>query len=111
MTAGRNPVAVAALQYCAAGTAEETLRTLMPLIDRASSDGAKLICLPEAATFLAASRAALADEAGAPWLPVIVRDGRVVDVDGIGSHGPRGLTTSRIVLPLQGPLMSVSRRE
>ncbi|MEK9790635.1 MAG: carbon-nitrogen hydrolase family protein, partial [Alphaproteobacteria bacterium] len=63
MTAGRDPVAVAALQYCAAGTAEETLRTLMPLIDRAADDGAKLVCLPEAATFLAASRAALADEA------------------------------------------------
>ena len=63
MTAGRDPMAVAALQYCAAGTAEETLRTLMPLIDRAADDGAKLVCLPEAATFLAASRAALADEA------------------------------------------------
>ena len=63
MTAGRDPVAVAALQYCAAGTAEETLRTLMPLIDRAADDGAKLVCLPEAAAFLAASRAALADEA------------------------------------------------
>ena len=63
MTAGRDPVAVAALQYCAAGTAEETLHTLMPLIDRAADDGAKLVCLPEAATFLAASRAALADEA------------------------------------------------
>ena len=55
MTAGRDLVAVAALQYCAAGTAEETLRTLMPLIDRAADDGAKLVCLPEAATFLAAA--------------------------------------------------------
>ena len=63
MTAGRDPVVVAALQYCAAGTAEETLHTLMPLIDRAADDGAKLVCLPEAATFLAANRAALADEA------------------------------------------------
>lgn len=59
----RTPLAVAALQYCAAGTAEETLATLIPMIDRAASDGAKLICLPEAATFLAANRAALADEA------------------------------------------------
>ena len=63
MTAAREPVAAAALQYCAAGSAAETLVTLMPLIDRAADEGAKLVCLPEAATFLAASRAALAEEA------------------------------------------------
>ena len=63
MSAARTPLDVAALQYCAAGTAEETLATLLPMIDRAAGDGAKLICLPEAATFLAASRGALADEA------------------------------------------------
>ena len=63
MSAARTPLDVAALQYCAAGTAEETLATLLPMIDRAAGDGAKLICLPEAATFLAASRGALAAEA------------------------------------------------
>ena len=63
MTNTRTPLAVAALQYCAAGNAKETLTTLLPMIDRAADDGAKLICLPEAATFLAANRAALAEEA------------------------------------------------
>ena len=63
MTDMRDPLAVAALQYCAAGSAEETLVTLLPLIERAAGDGAKLICLPEAATFLAANRAALDEEA------------------------------------------------
>ena len=63
MNAARAPLAVAALQYCAAGTAEETLATLLPMIDRAAGDGARLICLPEAATFLAANRAALVEEA------------------------------------------------
>ena len=61
MSAARSPLAVAALQYCAAGTAEETLATLLPMINRAACDGAKLICLPEAATFLAAT--ALRNEA------------------------------------------------
>ena len=50
---------VAALQYCAAGTAQETLARLIPMIDSAAGAGAGLICLPEAATFLAASREAL----------------------------------------------------
>ena len=63
MSKPRAPLAVAALQYCAAGSADETLATLLPMIDRAAGDGAKLICLPEAATFLAASRAALAEKA------------------------------------------------
>ena len=63
MNAARAPLAVAALQYCAAGTAEETLATLLPMIDRAAGDGARLICLPEAATFLAANRATLVEEA------------------------------------------------
>ena len=53
------PFRVAALQYCAAGTAGETLARLKPLITRAADGGARLICLPEAATFLAANRAAL----------------------------------------------------
>lgn len=63
MSEPRPPLAVAVLQYCAAGSASETLSTLLPMIDRAAGDGAKLICLPEAATFLAATRAALAEEA------------------------------------------------
>jgi predicted amidohydrolase len=54
---------VAALQYCAAGTAQETLARLIPMIDSAAGAGAGLICLPEAATFLAASREALQTEA------------------------------------------------
>ena len=54
---------VAALQYCAAGTAQETLVRLIPMIDGAAEAGAGLICLPEAATFLAASREALQTEA------------------------------------------------
>lgn len=54
---------VAVLQYCAAGTARETLARLTPMIDNAARSGARLICLPEAATFLAASREALQTEA------------------------------------------------
>ncbi|MEC7171777.1 MAG: nitrilase-related carbon-nitrogen hydrolase, partial [Pseudomonadota bacterium] len=63
MTAGRDPVAVAALQYCAAGTADETLAQLIPMIGRAADTGAGLVCLPEAATFLAKSRESLQAEA------------------------------------------------
>jgi len=63
---------VAALQYCAAGTANETLEFLLPMIDAAAAEGATLVSLPEAATFLAASREALAvnaeDENGSPTL-------------------------------------------
>ena len=54
---------VAALQYCAGGTAAETLAHVIPMIGRAADTGAGLICLPEAATFLAASRDALRAEA------------------------------------------------
>ena len=57
------PVRVAALQYCAAGTAAETLPFLLPMITRAAKDGATLVCLPEAASFLAANRASLREEA------------------------------------------------
>ena len=54
---------VAALQYCAAGTADETLAQLIPMIGRAADTGAGLVCLPEAATFLAKSRESLQAEA------------------------------------------------
>jgi len=54
---------VAALQYCAAGTADETLAQLVPMIISAADTGAGLICLPEAATFLAKSRESLQVEA------------------------------------------------
>ena len=57
------PVTVAALQYCAAGTSEETLGFLIPMIGEAAGRGAGLVSLPEAATFLAASRKALEGEA------------------------------------------------
>ena len=60
---GAEQIRVAALQYCAAGTAQETLARLIPMIDSAAGAGAGLICLPEAATFLAASREALQTEA------------------------------------------------
>jgi predicted amidohydrolase len=56
-------IRVAALQYCAAGTARETLAQLIPMIGSAAADGAELVCLPEAATFLAASRDTLQSEA------------------------------------------------
>ena len=57
------PLQVAALQYCAAGTAGETLPFLLPMMTRAAEDGATLICLPEAASFLAANRTSLREEA------------------------------------------------
>ena len=60
---GAEQLRVTALQYCAAGTAQETLVQLIPMIDSAARAGAGLICLPEAATFLAASREALQTEA------------------------------------------------
>ena len=50
---------VAALQYCAGATPAETLPHLFDMIARAAGDGAQLVVLPEAATFLAASREAL----------------------------------------------------
>ena len=50
---------VAALQYCASGDAQTTLHTIEPMITSAAKDGAQLICLPEAASFLAAGKAAL----------------------------------------------------
>ena len=53
------PVTVAALQYCAAGTSQETLAFLLPMIAEAAEQGAGLVSLPEAATFLAGSRRAL----------------------------------------------------
>ena len=62
MTAA-GPVTVAALQYCAAGSSAETLTFLTPMIAAAAGQGAGLVSLPEAATFLAASRRALEDEA------------------------------------------------
>ena len=51
---------VAALQYCASDDATTTLTHIEPLIAKASKT-AQLICLPEAASFLAASRAQLAE--------------------------------------------------
>ena len=57
------PVTVAALQYCAAGTSQETLAFLLPMIAEAAEQGAGLVSLPEAATFLAGSRRALEKEA------------------------------------------------
>ena len=56
------PLTVAALQYCASDDATATLAHIEPLIARAARTS-KLICLPEAASFLAASRAQLAERA------------------------------------------------
>ena len=53
---------VAALQYCASGDPAETIAHIRPLIAKAART-ARLICLPEAASFLAASRAQLAERA------------------------------------------------
>jgi len=50
---------VAALQYCSGGDAETTLTHIDPLIRHAADAGARLVCLPEAASFLAANREAL----------------------------------------------------
>ena len=53
---------VAALQYCASDDATTTLTHIEPLIAKAAKT-AQLICLPEAASFLAASRAQLSERA------------------------------------------------
>lgn len=53
---------VAALQYCASDDAATTLAHIEPLIAKAAKT-AQLICLPEAASFLAASRVQLAEHA------------------------------------------------
>lgn len=54
---------VAALQYCASADAQSTLEHIKPMITSAAADGARLICLPEAADFIAKSREALAQQA------------------------------------------------
>ena len=51
---------VAAPQYCASDDAAATLHKIEPLIAKAAKT-AQLICLPEAASFLAASRAQLSE--------------------------------------------------
>ena len=56
---------VAALQYCAAGDAPTTIAHITPMIANAAARGARFIALPEAATFIAASRSAL--DAQAEW--------------------------------------------
>ena len=53
---------VAALQYCSSDDAAATLSHIEPLIYKAAKT-AQLVCLPEAASFLAASRAQLAERA------------------------------------------------
>ena len=63
--ATKEPLRVAALQYCAGGSFDETLPQLESLITSAAAGGAGLVCLPEAATFLAANRRSL--DAEAEW--------------------------------------------
>ncbi len=58
-----NILRVAALQYCASGNAPETLSHILPMIESATQDGATLICLPEAASFIAENRDALGEHA------------------------------------------------
>lgn len=53
---------IAALQYCASDNAEATLTQIKPLIGKAARS-AKLVCLPEATTFIAASRTQLQEQA------------------------------------------------
>ena len=55
-------ITVASLQYCASNDAAATLAHIEPLIAKAART-AQLICLPEAASFLAASRMQLAQRA------------------------------------------------
>ena len=50
---------IAALQYCAGANADITLPVVEALIARAVKKGAKMVCLPEAASFLPANRDAL----------------------------------------------------
>ncbi|MGB1473476.1 MAG: nitrilase-related carbon-nitrogen hydrolase [Candidatus Puniceispirillaceae bacterium] len=47
----------AVLQYTARGSQEETLPIAEALITAAAEAGAKIICLPECANFLAADKA------------------------------------------------------
>lgn len=54
---------VAALQYCAGATALSTLAHITPMIKIAAAGGARLVCLPEAADFLAVDRDALSQQA------------------------------------------------
>ena len=58
-------LSVAALQYCAAGDAQTTLAHITPMIAYAAAKGARLVALPEAATFIAPDRNAL--ETQAEW--------------------------------------------
>ena len=62
-TISSDPLQVAALQYCAGGTAADTLPGVLAMVTRAAGDGASLVCLPEAASFLAANRRSLRAEA------------------------------------------------
>ena len=50
-TISSDPLQVAALQYCAGGTAADTLPGVLAMVTRAAGDGASLVCLPEAASF------------------------------------------------------------
>ncbi len=50
---------VAALQYCAGSDASATLAHVEPMIASAADNGAELVALPEAASFLAPNRASL----------------------------------------------------
>ena len=52
---------VAALQYCAGATPRDTMPGVEATIRAAGRKGANLVCLPEAASFLAASPEALGD--------------------------------------------------
>ncbi|MEK9910499.1 MAG: carbon-nitrogen hydrolase family protein, partial [Candidatus Puniceispirillum sp.] len=53
---------VAAIQYCAGDDAAKTLAHIRPMIAKAA-ETARLVTLPEAATYLAASREQLATHA------------------------------------------------
>jgi len=67
----------AVLQYTARGSQEETLPIAEALITAAAEAGAKIICLPECANFLAADKASLKakaeDEANSPSLALFTR--------------------------------------
>ena len=56
-------VQVAVLQYCAGKDQNTTLPVVSRLVTAAAANGAKLICLPECANFLAANKSALCTQA------------------------------------------------
>lgn len=93
---------VAALQYCAGATPDETLPRIEEMIEDAAGRGARLACLPEAASFLAASREALQElaewEDDSPTVDRLARMAKDIGIDVLaGSLFLRRRIDSRLV--------------